>query len=55
MGHFVSQDCRQSIIVGTNWQDSGENENLAARQNKRILGLWVINDIDLTSASPKRL
>ena len=47
MCHFVTQDRCQPIVVCADWQNASEDEDLAAGQDKSILGVLVIDHIDL--------
>lgn len=51
MGDFVSKYSGQSIIVGTDGQDTSKDKDLPTREDESILGFLVVDDIYLLKST----
>jgi hypothetical protein len=47
MRYLVSQDRCQTVVVRAHGEDAGEDEDLSARENEGVLGLLVVDYVDL--------
>ena len=46
VSNFVAQDSSQAIFVLADREDTGEDEDFAARHNESILLTWIIDHVD---------
>lgn len=51
MGDFVPKYSGQSIIVGTDGQDTSKDKDLPTREDESILGFLVVDDIYLLKST----
>lgn len=47
MSDLVSKDSSETIVIGRDRQDTGEDKDFSSRSDERILRFLVIDDINL--------